>query len=556
MFSDIKKILTYLNSFRKYFWMIILAIPFSFITSSYRGALALISKEGIDKGIIGEDINFLIKIAIVIIALSFASNLGRIISNYLISLSIHSIIKSIRERIFKKILHIPLNKDINSAETVSKVLADTEVILTLPDVVKITIKEPISFLILAGILIYMNYKLALFSLASFLAITFPVNYISKKIRKASHKTRISADKISGKIIESIQGAKVVRTYSPHIIIEKFKEHIENFKRNMVKSRVLGEVTSAISDFSGAVVVSFIVVFAGHQIFNNEMTIGEFLAFFGATVGIWEPIKNMLRVPVEVARIAPSLTRIQNFENLSNIRYGKIKKYSFEDYVEFKDVSVSFNGKTVLNKVNITIRKGDRISLIGSSGVGKTTFVSLIPRFFDPTEGEIIIDGYKLTDLDEDSLRSLVCFVEQEPFIFDDTIYSNVVFARPEAKYQEVEEALIKAGLSPDTFPGGLNFRCGENGKNLSVGQKHRIAISRAFLKNSPIVIMDEPTASLDPKVEEEIMKTLEELFKSRTVIIISHKLKTAIFSSRFILIENGKIYDVDRERIMTFFLSC
>jgi subfamily B ATP-binding cassette protein MsbA len=234
--------------------------------------------------------------------------------------------------------------------------------------------------------------------------------------------------------------------------------------------------------------------------------------------------------------------------------GNIKKTDFSESIEFRDVWVSFDSEPVLRGISFKVSKGEKVAIIGSSGVGKTTLVSLLPRFFDTQKGEILIDGLNIKDIEITSLRNLISIVEQEPFIFDDTIYNNVAFAKPGAKREEVEKALKIAELDLSKIPDGLNFRCGENGKNLSQGQRHRIAIARAILKNSPIVIMDEPTASLDPKLEQEIMSSLEKLTEGKTVFIISHKLKTTEWAQRYFLLKDGKIYEITREKLKEFFL--
>jgi ABC-type multidrug transport system, ATPase and permease components len=400
----------------------------------------------------------------------------------------------------------------------------------------------------------MNPKLAALSIISFLLILAPVRYITKKVRKASEKTRESTDKISEKVMEAIQGAKVVRTYSADSFYEATKNYLKMFKRYKIKSAILPELSSSISEFGGAVIVAAVIVFSSYQLHKGEITAGSFLAFFGAVIAIWEPVKRFVNSISEFSRTLPSIVRVNELDEITEIKSGGIKKTDFSESIEFRDVWVSFDSEPVLKGISFKVSKGERIAIIGSSGVGKTTLVSLIPRFFDPQKGEILIDGVNIKDIEITSLRNLISLVEQEPFIFDDTIYNNVAFAKPGAKKTEVEKALQIAELDLSKIPGGLNFRCGENGKNLSQGQRHRISIARAILKNSPIVIMDEPTASLDPKLEQEIMSSLEKLMEGKTVFIISHKIKTTEWAQRYLLLKDGKIYEITREKLKEFFL--
>jgi subfamily B ATP-binding cassette protein MsbA len=400
----------------------------------------------------------------------------------------------------------------------------------------------------------MNPKLAVLSIISFLLILAPVRYITKKVRKASERTRESADKISEKVMEAIQGAKVVRTYSAESFYEATKNYLKTFKRYKIKSAILPELSSSISEFGGAIVVAAVIIFSSYQLHRGEITAGSFLAFFGAVIAIWEPVKRFVNAISEFSKTLPSIIRVNELDEIPEIKSGKIKKTDFSESIEFRDVWVSFDSEPVLRGISFKVSKGEKVAIIGSSGVGKTTLVSLLPRFFDTQKGEILIDGLNIKDIEITSLRNLISIVEQEPFIFDDTIYNNVAFAKPGAKREEVEKALKIAELDLSKIPGGLNFRCGENGKNLSQGQRHRIAIARAILKNSPIVIMDEPTASLDPKLEQEIMSSLEKLMEGKTVFTISHKLKTTEWAQRYFLLKDGKIYEITREKLKEFFL--
>jgi subfamily B ATP-binding cassette protein MsbA len=437
---------------------------------------------------------------------------------------------------------------------ISRISADVEIISGLPSTIISLIREPLSFIFLAGVLIYMNPKLAVLSIISFLLILAPVRYITKKVRKASERTRESADKISEKVMEAIQGAKVVRTYSAESFYEATKKYLKTFKRYKIKSAVLPELSSSISEFGGALIVAAVIIFSSYQLHRGEITAGSFLTFFGAVIAIWEPVKRFVNAISEFSKTIPSIIRVNELDEIPEIKSGNIKKTDFSESIEFRDVWVSFDSEPVLRGISFKVSKGEKVAIIGSSGVGKTTLVSLIPRFFDPQKGEILIDGVNIKDMEITSLRNLISIVEQEPFIFDDTIYNNVAFAKPGAKREEVEKALKIAELDLSKIPGGLNFRCGENGKNLSQGQRHRIAIARAILKNSPIVIMDEPTASLDPKLEQEIMSSLEKLMEGKTVFIISHKLKTTEWAQRYFLLKDGKIYEITREKLKEFFL--
>lgn len=548
-----KDIIFVFSFFRRYTKFLILAIPFSFIFSSSRGVLALLTKEGVDRGLVQGNVSDITKVVIYIVVLFFVASISRILSSYLVNYSVQGVIRDIREKVFSNIISVSLDKNISSSSTVSRLLGDVEIISGFPDLLKTILKEPFSLFFLSGVLIYINWKLALFSLLAFSLVALPAGYIGKKVRKASSRTRKSAESISQKIIESIQGAKVVRIYSIDIIASVFKKHLDIFRKYSIKSKILPEFASSIADISGALIIGAVVIFSAIEISSGNMTVGSFFAFVGATIGLWEPIKNLIRVPSEIGRIIPSAERIDEFQKIQIMVGGVIRKETFDDSISFRGVSVRFGDKLVLDNINLEIKKFQKVSIIGRSGVGKTTLISLLPRFFDPSEGSITIDSIELNQIDIQSLRKLIGFVEQEPFIFDDTIYENVRIAKPDSKRSEIEKAMEDAGF--DLKEIDLNKRCGENGKNLSLGQRQRIAIARAFLKNSPIIIMDEPTSSIDPELEDALLKTFEKLMEGKTVLIVSHKPKTALFAQRYIMIEGGKVYEVDRDMMMNFFFS-
>lgn len=548
-----KDIIFVFSFFRRYLKFLILAIPFSLVFSSSRGLLALFTKEGVDRGLVQGSVRDITNVVLYIVILFIVSSLSRVLSSYFINYSVQGVIRDIREKVFSNIVSVSLDRNISSSTTVSRLLGDVEVISSFPDLLKTILKEPFSLLFLSCVLMYINWKLALFSLGAFSFVAIPALYIGKKVRKASLRTRESADSISQKLIESIQGAKVIRIYSLDIILSVFRKQLDIFRRYSIKSRVLPELNSSIADLSGALIIGAVVIFSAIEISSGNMTVGSFFAFVGATVGLWEPIKNLIRIPSEIGRIIPSAERINEFQIIPTMSGGHIKKENFEESILFDGVCVRFGDKLILNNVNLEIKKGQKVSIIGRSGVGKTTLVSLLPRFFDPSEGSVKIDGFDLRHIDIQSLRRLIGFVEQEPFIFDDTIYENVRIAKPDSKRSEIEIAIQNAGFELDKID--LNRRCGENGRNLSQGQRQRIAIARAFLKNSPIIIMDEPTASVDPELEESLLKTFERLMEGKTVFIVSHKPKTALFAQTFIMIEGGRVYEVDRDMMMNFFFS-
>ena len=541
---------------KKHIKSFIIALPFSIFVSSTSGSLALLVKFATDFGIQQKDMKVIVLTAFAVVFIFALRGIGKVFSVKLVRQASEGLTNDIRRDVFERIQKVPLDRIMSSPETISKLVADTIIIGQIDEVIRSFLKDPPALLFLVGVAVWLSPNLALSSLIAFLFLAVVIRRISQAIKKASEEARKNADEIARKIQDALQGAKVVRIYSLESLIPQFERISQEYARNMVKSEVLRASSSAVAEVSGALVVAILLVISGKAMVEGKMTLGSFLAFTGAVAGMWEPIKFISNAVSKLNQILPSIKRISEITQFETMKDGKVEKETFEDSITFENVSfwydgqlerpnsqvqktTNFKSKAVLDGINLVIRKGEKICIRGKSGVGKTTLVSLIPRFFDVKKGAVKIDGVDVRDIKVESLRKLVAFVEQEPYIFDGTVFENVAVAKRGATRKEVERALKRAQFPLEKIP--LDFVCGERGKNLSVGQKHRIAIARAILKNSPIIILDEPTANLDEKTEEELLSAFQNLTEGKTVILIAHKGKILQLAQKNYILENGKI---------------
>ena len=538
-------LLRFFKYFQKYRYYFILVFPLSLFYSSTGAAVAYLVKPAIDEGFTKKNASTIKTVAIAIVLLYVARGVARVLSVYFMKFANQSIIKDLRIKFFRRVHNLPLEWVFRekSGAAVTKIISDTEIVEAISGNLLSIMKDPFAILFLIIVAVKMNPILSIISILCIPIALIPVRIIFAKVKLLQSKARASADVISEKMREGIQGARDLRVNSPTELIKKFEEGVINYRRNLVRSEVFSELSPAFTELIGALGVGIIIFIGGLQVIKGSVTAGSFFSFIIALLSIWEPLKRFSSSVSNIAKTLPSIERILNIIEMKERAGGNVEKKTFDHILEFKEVSFSYNSTMILQKINFSLKKEEKVAIVGLSGVGKSTLISLIPRFFDPQEGSILIDGVNIKDIKLDDLRDLIAFLDQEPFIFDDTIYKNILIGNISASYEEVLQAAETVGVTEfvSKLEKGFESMCGENGENLSVGQKHRIGIARAILKNAPIIILDEPTASLDPKTEEQLKDSFLKLITGKTVLIVSHKESTIKWADRVIVIEDGKI---------------
>ena len=293
-----------------------------------------------------------------------------------------------------------------------------------------------------------------------------------------------------------------------------------------------------------------LLYANHQV-QQGLTMGSFVVFIAALFRLYEPIRKLSRMHLHIQQAAASAQRV--FELMDSDvevvdRPGAVVLDGFRNSITFEDVSFQYPGadrKQVLCDVNLTIRHGEIVALVGSSGAGKTTLAGLIPRFYDVVDGSVRIDGAELTSLTLESLRRHIAIVTQETFLFDDTLGNNIAYGREDCELEEIVEAARAAFVDEfaQRLPDGYDTRIGERGQNLSGGQRQRIAIARAILKQAPILILDEATSSLDTESEQLVQRALERLMRNCTTLVIAHRLSTVRKADRIVVMADGRVVE-------------
>lgn len=415
---------------------------------------------------------------------------------------------------------------------------------------KVFITRIISSIALIAVLIYNSWVLATISVVILAAALFPLTQIRSKIEKLMDKAVFSGALVSTHYNESFNGNRIITSYNLASYQKKrFQETLHSvFKLGMKMTQRTG-IVSPMMHFIVSIGIAAVIWLGSHLIVTKEITPGNFISFLTALLMLYTPIKGLGNNynAVQMALMAmervwdlldniPAIVNKPNAIQLTEVRYG----------IEYRDVFFEYSqGKTVLKNINVSVAVGQTIALVGNSGGGKSTFASLLPRFYDVSSGSILIDGIDIRDIDLESLRSKIAVVFQDNFLFAGTIRENIVLGSDVVNEEQLQQVLKNACL--EEFVGsldrGLETEIGERGILLSGGQRQRVGIARAFLKNAPIVILDEATSALDNKSEAVVQEAITNLMKDRTVFLIAHRLSTIRNADNIIVINHGEIVE-------------
>jgi ATP-binding cassette, subfamily B, bacterial MsbA len=420
-----------------------------------------------------------------------------------------------------------------------------------------------TFLFTAALVIILGGNLAWVLLLFVPVIVFSSRKIGTRVR---HTTRHGQDKlaeIQNILHESISGNRIVKAFNTeNWEISKFRDAALRLFRANLRSVAAMAISSPLMDILGVIGIALLLLLGRGRIAHNQMTPGVFVAFITAVFSLYNPVRKFALFYNNFQQALGASSEIFKFMDLEDdIREKPHAKTlpKFSESVRFEQVSFAYANEgeenhAVLHDINLEVRRGEVLAVVGSSGAGKSTLVHLIPRFFDVTSGRILIDGQDIRDVTLSSLRSQIGIVTQETVLFNDTVRNNIAYGQPQVPQKEVEAA-ARAALAHDfiaSLPAGYDTVIGERGVRLSGGERQRLAIARAILKNAPVLILDEATSALDSESEALVQSALHNLMSGRTVFVIAHRLSTVRRADRIVVIENGTIADVGRhEELMT-----
>jgi len=508
-------------------------------------------KEALDKIFVEKDSVMLNFIPLVLIVLYVVKGALRYWQSCMIFRIGWELIAKIRMDIFKHIHKLPygfFEKD-TTGKLMSRAVNDVNaMLLTLARQVKDALQSSVMFIGLVGWVFYLKWDWALIAVFVIPFALIPVSTVGRKLRHLGRRGQEIIADITSTMLESFSGIKIVRAFGLEKIEEaKLARHNHEFLENMRKNVKYTELTSPLMEILGVIGGSAVLWYGGSQVMTGEVTQGTFFAFILGMFMMYDPMRILFKTYTDVQAAIAASQRVYSIldEETEKMREGKMNMGGFQHQIEYKNVSFKYPSRDamVLKNINLTIKKSDVLAIVGMSGAGKSTLADLLFKFFIVTEGEILIDGENINDLNSHSLRSNIALVTQETFLFNDTILANIQFGRPDATREEVMDAAKAAHV--DIFVRHLDDQyetvIGERGVMLSGGQRQRIAIARAILRNAPILVLDEATSALDSESEKLVQDALHRLMEHRTTFVIAHRLSTIKTADRIIVMEQGEI---------------
>ncbi|MFI3259062.1 MAG: ABC transporter ATP-binding protein [Rikenellaceae bacterium] len=493
----------------------------------------------------------LILLAVITVCMSLLSNTFR----YLCAWTVESLrarsLQRIRNEMFDHVMGMSVGyfSEQRKGDIMSKITSDVNVVqFCITNTLQVAFREPLLVVGYICAMVAISWQLSIFSILFLPLVALVIGSIVKKLRHPARKSmELSADMVSA-LDESLSGIKIIKSYNAiDYTKDKFHDingHTANLTLSMARRQQLASPTSEVL---GITAIAVIIVFGGALVAAGKLDAAQFMAFVAIFSQITRPVRSFIDQFANINQGVAAGERIFGLlaeENPSEDRPDAKEMTEFCDSIEFRNVRFSYDGsRDVLDGVNFTIKRGETVALVGPSGGGKSTISELIPRFYDPSQGEVLIDGVSLRDLKQESLRSHIGTVAQDTILFNDTILGNLSFGRLGSTKEEVIAAAKVANAHNFIMesPEGYDTNIGDRGLKLSGGQRQRLSIARAVLKNPEILILDEATSALDTESEKLVQESLTQLLEGRTSIIIAHRLSTIYNADKILVVDRGTI---------------
>ena len=481
------------------------------------------------------------------------------ISLYLSKSIMINVGQSLKADVQKDMLRSLISSDTNyidrshSGNFISRLNADVFMLQNLISVALLNLfKDSFTLIGLLCVMFFQNWKLSLIAIIMIPLAGYTAKVLGKRISKASLQELQKMEIFTKKLVEIFKNHKLIKIFQAEKT-ENSRSHksLDELKSKMIKTQVIFMRNTPIMETLTGIMIAVLLIYSGSLINKNELEINNFFSFLAAMMLAYQPVRALAGLNISINQ---GLTAAKRVLPIVDIKNEINENQNYPDLIfkngeiNFSDIDFNYNIKTdksALTKINLDIPGGKTTALVGPSGSGKSTILSLIPRFYDPQNGQIKIDNQIIKNVNLSSLRKHISLVSQETTLFDDTIKNNLLYAKPDASMEDLEKA------SKDSFsmefinelPDKFETIIGENGLRLSGGQKQRISIARAMLKNSSIILLDEATSALDSETEEKIQNAIQRLTKNKTTVIIAHRLSTILNSNLIYVIENGKVVD-------------
>ncbi len=499
-----------------------------------------------------KDMEMLTLLPIAIILLFFLKGIFNYGQAYLMNFVGLRIVADLREKLYNHLQNLSLSffTKTPTGILISRITNDVNLIQgSVSNAITGLIKDIFTVLALTGVVFYRNWRLALIAFIIFPLAIFPIKEFGKRLRKFSRKSLQRMGSIMTFLHETISGNRIVKAFNMEEYEKRrFAEENERFFKINLKRVRIRAFSHPLMELLGGIGIAVIIWVGGYSVMRGEITPGTFFSFMTAIFMLYAPIRDLNKLNLEVQEGLAAATRVYELlDTVSDIREeeGAMSLPFISQGIEFQKVSFKYDEEIVLRDIDLCVKVGEVIALVGMSGAGKTSLVNLLPRFYDVEKGQILIDGHDIRRVTFQSLRDQMGLVTQQTILFNDTVRNNIAYGNLKCSDQQIIQA-AQAAQAHDfiqRLPQGYATIIGEQGVKLSGGERQRISIARALLKNAPILILDEATSSLDSDSETEVQKALDELMKGRTVFVIAHRLSTVRNAHRIVVLSEGQIVE-------------
>ncbi|MEM5449785.1 lipid A export permease/ATP-binding protein MsbA [Paraburkholderia guartelaensis] len=490
-------------------------------------------------------------VPVAVIGLALVRGLAQYASGYLLQYVSNRVLLALRLKMFERMIHASVGffqRETASTVINAIVFEVNQILGVLLGVLVTLVRDSLTVIFLLGYLFYLNWRLTLIVAVLLPAIGWLVSKINRRLRRLNREHQMLTNDLSYIVEETVGGYKVVKVHNGETYEkERFGEMSRRLRGYQMRMTVSGGLAQPLTQFLASIALAIVITIAVVQASNDQTTVGGFVAFVTSMLLVISPLKHLIDVnqPLQRGMTAAELI-FGLIDEPPEPAGGGLPLERARGEVEFRDVSFAYgeSHRVTLDHVSFRIDPGEMVALAGPSGSGKTTLVNLLPRFFDPSGGQVMVDGVSIADYDVHALRNQIAMVSQDVVLFNDTVANNVAYGQT-ADRERVERALRAANLweTISALPEGMDTLIGDNGMKFSGGQRQRLAIARAIYKDAPILILDEATSALDSESERHVQAALETLMRGRTTLVIAHRLSTIERANRILVMDGGHIVE-------------
>lgn len=550
MSATFRRILSLLSPYKSRLLLVLVAM---LVTAATEPAVAAMMKLLLDKGFSEARSFSLWLVPLFVVGVFVIRGLSTFTTTYLMSAISGRLISTLRQQMFTRLLDVPLDfyRDNSTGKIINAMMLEVNQVLDLiRSVMIVVIRDSLTVIGLLGYLFWLNWKLTLVIIILGPVIAFVVRITAKRLKRLIIQSQTLNAELTQTIEETTRAQHVIKIFGgQQYEARRFEQRSERLRGFMLRMASTSATTEPVTQFINSLSVSVIIMIALSQAGDGNMTVGGFASFITAMLMTLTPLKHLAAVNGPLQRgLAAGSTVFGIIDADAERETGVVLHERASGKLDFEHVGFRYPNQkqAALLDISLSIAPGETIALVGMSGGGKTTLVNLVPEFFAPTEGRILLDGQPISDIALTSLRAQMAMVSQHVVLFDDTVAANIAYGDPQPDRQKIEEAARAAHLADviTQLPEAYETLIGDNGMRLSGGQRQRLAIARAIYKNAPILILDEATSALDTESERAVQMALDTLMKNRTTLVIAHRLSTIEHANRIVVLQEGRIAEI------------